>query len=71
MVSFSLGWWLLPLLVTVAAFARAALIIRRQSAAGDWLGPFNIIAAMVLLIIAAVISLTAWLAYFIWRVLVG
>jgi len=70
-VSFALGWWLAPLLVTVAAFAHAIVTIRRQPAAGDLLGPFNVIAALVHLIIAKVISLSAWLAYFIWRVFVG
>ena len=66
-VSLALGWWLLPLLITVAAFASAILVSRRQSPASGLLGPFNLIATFVLLIIAGVISLWAWLAYLIWR----
>lgn len=70
-VSLALGWWLLPLLVTVAAFAHAVLIIRRKPVRGDMPGPFKIVVAYVLLINAGVFSLAAWLGYFIWRVFVG
>lgn len=65
------AWWLLPLLVTVLAFARAVHVFRRQANAAGLLGPFNVIVAMVLFVIAAAISLAAWLAYFIWRVFFG
>jgi hypothetical protein len=61
--------WLLPLLVTIAAFVRAFLVFRRQASAQGLLGPFNVIIAMVLLVIASAISLAAWLAYFMWLVL--
>lgn len=60
--------WLLPLLVTIAAFVRAVLVFRRQTPAGGFLGPFNIVIAIALLVLASAVSLVAWLAYFMWLV---
>ena len=66
-VSLSLGWWLVPVLVTILAFARAILLIRRQTPGSDYGAVYNAVAAFIMLMIAAVISLAAWLGWLIWR----
>ena len=60
--------FVLPALVTLLAFAWAIILIRRQSLSFGVAGPFAIVAAFVLLIVAAFVSLLAWLGWLIWWV---
>ena len=61
--SITLGWWLVPAIVTVCAFGAFALWEADQKPAGDY---GRIGAAMVALIMfggAVVVALVAWLIY--------
>lgn len=67
--SISLGWWLLPALITTLSFAWAVMLGRRQCASSPRGGDYNFaplfdgIFCIIMLLLAAVASLIAWLVY--------
>lgn len=58
-----LGWWLLPLLITIGLFLFA--FFKENKSTGDWLGLGEVIEVWIRFIIAGFGSLVAWLVYFI------
>jgi len=65
-LTITLGWWILPLVISVACFLFAYLIYRRETNGVNNVG--NIIGGMVFFIyhsIALFVSLVSWLIYFV------
>ncbi|MFG1465278.1 hypothetical protein V5F77_20550 [Xanthobacter sp. DSM 24535] len=68
-ISISLGWWLLPAIITVASYASALVLSARSASRTPRGGNYNFgsmwdaMLAVVLLLIATVISMAAWLAW--------
>jgi hypothetical protein len=67
--SISLGWWLLPAVITAIAFAWAGALGRRQCSSSPKGGDYNFstlfdgIFCGFVLLVATVVSLIAWLVY--------
>lgn len=60
-----IGWWLIPTAITIAVFSLSIWRLSTVKSAGDFglIGVY--LAAMVMLVLDIIISLTAWLVYFI------
>jgi len=58
-----LGWWLLPLMVTIATFGSSILYAAKADMGGDfgWVGVF--VQFFARLVASAFLSLTAWLVW--------
>jgi len=61
----TIGWWLLPLLITAASFAWAVVESKADAKQGDGLfGGFTVVlAVMFRMPVAAAVSLLAWLIW--------
>lgn len=68
-MTIHLGWWLLPTIITLGSFGAALFLERRESArlprGGDYnfSGAFHGLFAGLLLLLASVLSLAAWLVW--------
>ena len=59
-VQITIGWWLLPLLVTIVSFGRVGIWHRRHRGSCHW----DLCTDMAIYyLVAAVVSLVAWLVY--------
>lgn len=61
-MSISIGWWIVPLIITIAAFAWAAISARNER--GTYLEGM---AAVIVYPLAMVVSLVAWLFWSLFR----
>lgn len=61
-VALHLGWWLLPLAVSIAAFLAANLTLPR-SPGDDYAGLFDAVRLLVQNSLAMSVSLVAWLIW--------
>ncbi len=61
-IKLHLGWWLLPFLITIITFGKLSIYCAKRKSGGDYDFGVDI---LLLGAGAAIISLTAWLIYFI------
>ncbi|MBB3313649.1 putative membrane protein [Rhizobium sp. BK196] len=65
-VTISLGWWILPMAITLIAFIVAGGMCRTEGGHGDYASIGNAVVGLVVLGAALIVSLIAWL---IWAIL--
>lgn len=61
-MSITIGWWIVPLIITIAAFAWAAISARNEQSSY-----LEGMAAMLVYPIATIVSLVAWLFWSLFR----
>jgi len=60
-MTITIGWWLLPLLVTVASFAWAIPMRKHERPTGGMFDGLGYVLGAIRTLVALVVSLAAWL----------
>lgn len=65
-LSLTIGWWIVPVLVTLVSYLVVVLTTRPQTSSYDWYGfgtLFDGIIILLGLLAATIVSLVAWLIW--------
>lgn len=62
-LTIEISWWIIPAIVTIAAFIWAGAVCRSGSSGGSYSGIGDALMALIFFGAASIISLVAWLAW--------